>query len=89
MEKTQIMEDLKNIQWTSQYKIEHSSKYAIMLIMAYQKISGTIVIVISCREDKKLLQLPNLATLILLDSPIEVIDIGWSPSAAGEHCCLY
>jgi Holliday junction resolvase len=29
MEKTQIMLDLKNIQWTSQYKIEHSSKYAI------------------------------------------------------------
>jgi Restriction endonuclease/zinc-ribbon domain len=29
VEKSQIMEDLKKIQWTSQYKIEHSPKYAI------------------------------------------------------------
>jgi hypothetical protein len=29
IEKTKIIEDIKNIQWISQYKIEHSSEYAI------------------------------------------------------------
>ena len=29
MEKTQVIEDLENIKWTSQYKIENSSEYAI------------------------------------------------------------